>query len=59
MSTSDKSMNELFQVLVGFALIEKTKNDPELNKAMRKKVIKELEKTDLWEEAIIRPSKEN
>ncbi len=59
MSTSDKAMNELFQVLVGFALIEKTKNDPELNKAMRKKVIKELEKTDLWEETIVRPSKEN
>lgn len=55
----DKSINEIFQVLVGYALIEKTKHNPELNKAARKKVIKELEKTDLYKKTILRASKEN
>jgi len=55
----DESLNELLQVFVGFALIKKTQHDPALNKAARKKVIKELEKTDLYQEVIVRPSKEN
>jgi len=52
-------LNELFQVLIGIALMEKTKNNPELKKATRKKVIKELEKTKLYNEIIVRASKEN
>lgn len=55
----DKALNEMFQAMLGYVLLEKVKHDPELYKATRKKVIKELEKTDLWNEVIVRPSKEN
>lgn len=55
----DKSLQELFTVLMGVALLENTKHDPELHKAARKKVIKEIEKTQLYQEVIVRPSKEN
>jgi hypothetical protein len=55
----DNSLNELLQVFIGFALIKKTENNPELNKSVRKKVIKELEKTQLYQDVIVRPAKEN
>jgi hypothetical protein len=48
----DNSMDELLQVFVGFASIKK---DP----STRERIIKELEKTDLYQEVIVRPSKEN
>ncbi len=55
----DKSLQELFTVMMGMALLEKTKHDPALHAAARKKVLKEIEKTDLYQEVIVRPSKEN
>jgi hypothetical protein len=55
----DKELQELLIVLMGTALLEKTKHDPVLHAAARKKVIKEIEKTDLYQEVIVRPSKEN
>jgi len=48
----DNSMDEILQIFVGFASIKK-------NPSERKKVIKELEKTELYQEVITRPSKEN
>jgi len=55
----DKELHELLLVLMGAALLEKTKHDPVLHAAARKKVLKEIEKTDLYQEVIVRPSKEN
>jgi len=55
----DKSLQELFTIMTGMALLEKTKHDPVLHAASRKKVIKEIEKTELYQEVIVRPSKEN
>lgn len=55
----DKSLQELFTVMVGHVLLEKTKHDPVLHAAARKKVMKEIEKTELYQEVIVRPSKEN
>ncbi len=59
MEILDKEMNELLQVFTGYALIKKTQHDPVLNKVTREKVIMELEKTDLFQQVIVRPSKEN
>ncbi len=58
-SDVDKELQELLIVLMGAALLEKTKHDPALHAAARKKVLKEIEKTDLYQEVIVRPSKEN
>lgn len=55
----DKSLQELFTVMVGYVLLEKTKHDPKLHAATKKKVLKEIEKTNLYQEVIVRPSKEN
>lgn len=55
----DKELQELMVVMMGAALLEKTKHDPVLHAAARKKVIKEIEKTELYQEVIVRPSKEN
>jgi len=55
----DNDLSEIFQVFVGTALIEKTKHDPTLNKAVRKKVLASLEKTKLFKETIGRAMKEN
>lgn len=55
----DKSLQELFIVMTGMALLENTKHDPKLHEAARKKVMKEIEKTELYQEVIVRPSKEN
>lgn len=48
----DNSMNEILQVFVGFASIKK---DP----SVKEKVMKELEKTNLFKEVVVKPSKEN
>jgi hypothetical protein len=55
----DKSMQEMFMAILGHALLERTKHDPVLHAAVRKKLMKDLEKTDLYKEVIVRPSKEN
>lgn len=55
----NKSLQELFTVMIGMALLENTKHDPKLHAAARKKVMKEIEKTELYQEVIVRPSKEN
>jgi len=55
----DKSLNELLQIFIGMALIEKTKHNLELNKVARQKVASELEKTDIYKEVVGRASKEN
>ena len=55
----DNVLEELFMVLMGHVMIENTKHNPELNKIVRKKVIKELENTNLFKETIVRATKEN
>ena len=59
MSAPDKELNEVMQLLMGYALIENTKHDPTLNAAAKKKVYAEMEKTELYQKHVVRPSKEN